>query len=333
MSAKPTHCVISSCASTASFGSSARRTVCFALLCGLLCVSNVSNALAQTDKKTKPTIKADIVLNTRDGWAIHIDYFQSGGGRETPVVVLLHGEGGNRQVWRKGFAERLWKKDYAVITVDLRKHGQSVRLLGGAAAREKVTVSDRQSMVYLDMEAVKKFILTEHTAQRLNMNKLAIIAPEMSAAVAVNYALLDWSKRPHDDAGLGRGTQRGRDVRALILLSPEQNPKGLPTGQALRRLQSSAWQIAFYFFYGDKDQLDKKGEAKRMYNIVSAKKGSQSRMFLKKFTGLKYRGTDLLGKNNPRTKCEEHMLLFLDDHLKKLTRQRWVDRRSRFNRK
>ena len=70
-----------------------------------------------------------------------------------------------------------------------------------------------------------------------------------------------------------------------------------------------------------------------MYNIVSAKKGSQSRMFLKKFPGLKYRGTDLLGKNNPRTKCEEHMLLFLDDHLKKLTRQRWVDRRSRFARK
>lgn len=314
-----------------------RRSAAFVLLmCGLSVLLTGGAAFAQDATPPMKVVHDDIVLSTArpDNWEIHITYFQSDRGKETEVVVLLHPEGGNRQVWlgKGGFAERLHNLGYAVIAVDLRKHGQSVS--PAPAASGEVTNFDRQKMVKFDMEAVKKFIFEEHMAQRLNMNKTAIIAPEMSAAVAVNYAMLDWLKPPYDD---GSRTPRGQDIRVLILLSPERNPRGLSTGKSLAMLgrlaanDLPAFQFSVLFCYGRDDPLDRRGETRQMYNIVSSLKASQKRVALKSYP-YKYRGTDLVGANNSKTKCEEHILGFLDDHLRKLTEKPWQDRRSRFDR-
>ncbi len=184
------------------------------------------------------------VLPTGDDWQVYITYYSAFEQKEslvknTPVVILLHGDKENRLVWEgeKGLAPRLQREGFAVITVDLRKHGQSTnvgRASGDSPAGGKstegtnLTSEDYGNMVDQDLEAVKKFIFEQNQAKRLNMNKIGIVAAESSAAVAVCFAGNDWKKEPFDDAASeDMKTPRGQDVRALVLLSPPQKTKGI----------------------------------------------------------------------------------------------------------
>ncbi len=315
-----------------------RRFGRFAVCLGLILAVAAGDAAAQ-DAGEKKLVIEDKLLTTGDGWQIHITYFQSPIGKEAPVVLLLHGKGGNRLVWGakpraggaqgvKGFANRLQenseKGGYAVISLDLRKHGQSKN----PAVPVDLHPNDYQLMVVQDLEAVKKFIYAEHQAQRLNMRKLAIIAADMSAPIAINYALRDWLKRPHVDAPtIAARTPRGQDVRALVLLSPETSLPKLPTGRAIRQLRNPAWGISFLICVGAEDKFDK-GQAKRIYRQLSPmakndKKG-ETRINLMTYAG-RWRGTDLLGHKN---RIEEHMHAFLEKYLKQLP-DPWRNRKSR----
>lgn len=291
-------------------------------------------AVAQDPMKE---IHDDIVLRTGDNVDIHITYFQSDLGEETPVVILLHAEGSSRQAWttKGGFGEKLWNRGFAVIAVDLRKHGQSV--IEGPGIRPSVSPVDRQRMVTQDLEAVKDFIFKEHMAKRLNMAKTGIIAPEMSAAVAIMYTMLDWSKKPFDD---GLKTPRGQDIRTLILLSPESNPKGLTLGKnlvdvgklaAIDPAKFPSREFSMLFLYGTADKKDRRGGTRRMHSKASKPKDADKRVLIHGYP-FKYRGLELIGENDVRTKCEDHMVGFLGDHLKKLSKPEWQDRRSRFDR-
>ena len=85
------------------------------------------------------------------------------------------------------------------------------------------------------------------------------------------------------------------------------------------------------FFYGTADKKDKRGDTRRMFKVASNSKDSKDRVRINSYP-FKYRGMELIGKNNARTKCEQHMLGFLNEHLKKLTQTPWKDRRSVFDR-
>lgn len=294
-------------------------------------------------------VAVDEVLQTKDGWPISITYYKSKLGKEAPVVVFLHEKGGNRFVWQTpgGIAETLQKQDFAVITVDLRKHGQSV----GAGAtsvpgnanqdpknkKKKETTkkpskndggdikpNDLAAMVIGDMEAVKKFIFEKHQAEELNMSKLALVAPEMGASVAAQFALNDWLKEPHPD-GIGpAATPRGQDVRALALLSPQTNTPGLSLAKPLGDLKSPAFNIAFLVAVSKQDSNDK-GQAKKAFDQLSSVPEHDKRMYLQEFPGA-FHGTQMLGK--PNIGIERFLLAFLDKHVKKANIP-WRDRRSK----
>jgi pimeloyl-ACP methyl ester carboxylesterase len=58
--------------------------------------------------------------NSPDGTLVAYDRFGTG-----PAIVLMHGGGGRRQEWHEaGYVRRL-EKDFTVISLDLRGHGQS----------------------------------------------------------------------------------------------------------------------------------------------------------------------------------------------------------------
>ena len=91
-----------------------------------------------------PAVPTPRVLQTDDNWGIYITFFPAPGDREVftkeaPVVILLHGDKQNRLVYEgpRGLATRLQQEGCAVITVDLRKHGQSTNVaqVGGDGAR------------------------------------------------------------------------------------------------------------------------------------------------------------------------------------------------------
>jgi len=214
----------------------------------------------------------NLILTAADEWPIHISYYNAKpgrGDRERPVVVLLtaaNGEKGGvtRRIWKET-AEHLFKNKFAVVTVDLRKHGDS--LLEDGGRRNRFRTSDYRSMVLGDMEAVKAFLVERHQDEQLNIRKLGIVASGASCLVASAFALNDWNKLPHPDAPrMEERTPRGQDVRALVMISPRKTP-GFSTSRILKPLSNPEWGIAFRIYHSSTNK-DEETFARRLYRYV-----------------------------------------------------------------
>lgn len=294
-----------------------------------LVASETPTAYGQGNTK-KPGNQApqNMTLVTKDGVTLHATYFASSAGRNAPVAVLMHGKGGNRLVWQAGvgtapgFAQALQANDFAVITLDLRGHGENIA--GGTTGKAEATrfvPRDYQAMVAMDLEAVKKFIFDEHQKQALNMSKLALVGADFSASVALMYTELDWLKEPYDDAAVpAQRTPRGQDVRALILLSPDTRVPGLNTNMAVTQIRNLKMPVMIGV--GKKDNLDR-GSSKKLADLISPKMEDPQYLFLQEYD-TKFRGTDLLNKG---VGVEPQMYKFLDEFVKKLPIE-WRDRKS-----
>jgi hypothetical protein len=306
---------------------------CIALLTFVLLLASLSGSGMAAQQalmfKGKPK-----VLYAKDGWPIHISYSESQRGKDAPVVVLLHDKGGRQLTWIRpnGFAAILENKGYAVITVDLRKHGLSKQSGGSTRKSSKksgdatsLRTVDYQAMVMLDMEAVKKFIFNEHQAGHLNMRKLAIVAPEMSAAIAISFAANDWIKPPYDDAPtLAARTPRGQDVQAIVFISPLTSLPRMNTVKSISFLKELGKRMSFLICVGDSDSLDR-GTAKKLFQQLGGEApDGKDHIYLQSYPKNKLRGTQLLGKSG----IEKHMDVFLDKHLNDLSIE-WRDRQSR----
>jgi pimeloyl-ACP methyl ester carboxylesterase len=312
------------------------------LSCGIsLAVAAIVGLVVPGAAVAAPPPSQPRTLVTSDGVNLHITYYPSEKGKDAPVVVLLHGKDGNRFIWQSddGFAEMLQKNNYAVVTVDLRQHGETKGGAAGNANQDKkkpgkkgtgpdLKPDDYRAMVAADMEAVKKFIFEENQAEHLNMNKMGIVGAEMGATVAALYADVDWNKEPYDDAPDPKfATPRGQDVRALVLISPQSSYHGLHMAPAINDLRTPQWGIAVLVCVGKNDAQDK-GQSKKIFDQAKAPPGNEKHMYYYDYAG-KLRGTDLLGKN---LGIEGHMLVFFEEHLKKLDAP-WRDRESRLRKK
>jgi pimeloyl-ACP methyl ester carboxylesterase len=288
---------------------------------------------AQSDKPRPEVLQA-----VGDGFPIHITYWPALEDKNprklenAPVVILVHGEGGSRLIWDKSsapqggkpFAEVLQSIGFAVVTVDLRKHGESV-------VEGQPTIVDNNDygkMALGDLGAVKNFLVQEHEKKMLNIRKLGVVASDTMSAVAVQFAELDWGQTPYLDGPGGiPGTPRGQDVQALVLLSPSTTAGRLNATRALNELKNPAFQIAFQIIAGTRDAADK-NQAKNAFQVVSSVKQNEERVeFLRPNTNS--RGTDLLA--NPAAKVEPKMLEFLDKHVKQ-RESTWATRKSRYDR-
>src|SRR4051794_26014796 len=100
------------------------RLPCLAslFLVGTLFLTASSIAIAQ-DKALPPTQPK---ITTVDGVKLNATFYPTG--KKSPVVIMVHpiGEGKSSKTpeW-KALAEALQAKDFAVITFDLRGHGDS----------------------------------------------------------------------------------------------------------------------------------------------------------------------------------------------------------------
>lgn len=305
-----------------------RRTAFWFLLLAVGLVATDARGQKDANRKLPPE---DKTLITKSGIQLKITYFPSEAGENAPVAVLLHGKGGNRLVWRD-FAARLQQEtDFAVITVDLSGHGESGSRTSKPAGGKKGEMKpiEIQAMVADDIETVKRFIFNEHQEQRLNMAKLVLVGADLSAAVAVAYADADWQKKRYDDAPIfEQQTPKGEDVKALILLSPEEHVNGLTVAQSASRLKRLGLPVMIGV--SKKDGLDK-GSAKKLYDNFAPKKAvepDKQYVFLQEYEG-QLRGTDLL--NQDSQKVERNILNFLDRHVTPLPIE-WRDRRSRLER-
>ncbi len=310
-----------------------------------LCVASMFCGRAEAQEPAVKAVGTPRVLQTDDNWQIYITYFPAPGDREqitkeAPVVVLLHGDkqGENRLVYEgpRGLAARLQADGCAVVTVDLRKHGQSTNVAqggGSSGGKSEGTIqsADYRDMVEFDLEAVKHFIQQQHQAKKLNMRKLGIVGADSSVGVAAAFAAADWNKEPYDDAPSDEmKTPRGQDVRALVLLSPPARVKGLNLNEAITQLRNPDWNIAFLTLYGKANRTDAKDAIALDKRLCGTNKASKDRMYLVG-VNVPSHGTDLLGIREVDT--ETAIIKFFKRHLFDLRDSEWRDRQSRLNRK
>ncbi len=305
-----------------------RQTVFLGALVGL---SLLSFPLLAEPKLQTETASAPDAFPIRFSYYPALAEKNSDGLENAGVVILLHSDKGSRISWDKGsapagqptFPAVLQEQGYAVVTVDLRKHGQSV--LEGR--EDPLQNDDYAKMAAGDLKAVKDFLQKEHQEKKLNMGKMAIVGAGFSAPVATAFAEYDWLQKPHDDSPVPTmRTPRGQDVKAIILLSPDAAAGRLQTNKSLVFLNKQ--NLAFLFFVGKQDGADK-GAAKNCFKACAGgTKKAEGRVYLLE-PDMKDRGTDLLGKATQVV--EVPMLKFLEEHLKNL-KVPWVDRRSRLER-
>ena len=301
-----------------------RRAASWPLLVLALCSVLTASSAARGQAPAKKPTNEDLTLTAKDGQEIKITYYKSTAGQEAPVVVMLHGKGGNRLIW-KSHAEAFQKFDFAVITVDLRGHGESTGGSGSGGAGKKgdtgsPKAKDYAAMIAGDMEAVKKFLFVEHQKKQLNMNKLGIVAADMSTPVAIAYLELDWEKKPYDDAEtLEKQTRRGQDVQALVLLSPEATAPGVNVTKSLGYIRGVG--RAVMLGVGSKNKADFTA-ANKMYDLLAPKK--EENIEIHRYD-TPLGGTNLLGKN---LGVEKQMLDFLNKHVKD-HKSTWRDRKNK----
>ncbi|TWT78032.1 Alpha/beta hydrolase family protein [Posidoniimonas polymericola] len=217
------------------------------------------NALAQRGGRLE--IKNE-KLTTKDGVELHITYYPSGAGKRAVPVVIIHDLKETRQSY-SDLAKSLWQPTgpdgqptgspgdkFAVITVDLRGHGESVSQSLRGRTRElsaaKLRGGDYVAMVTQDMEAVRRFLVTQNDAGKLNLNALSVVGVGLGAAVGMNWTAADWAAPP-----LATGKQ-GQDVKSLVMVSPRWK-EDLPVVKAVQQ-PGLRREVAVLMMYGSKDR-------------------------------------------------------------------------------
>ncbi len=278
---------------------------------GLLLTTGVASA--QPPKK--PVVEEKTVV-TEDRVELKLTYYKSISGKDSPVVVMLHGKRGTRLQW-KGLASELQVKgEFAVVTVDLRGHGES------SLKRAELKKTDYQAMAALDMEAVRDFLFEEHQRGQLNINRLGIVACDFSASVALVYTELDWGKQPYDDSPNPElRTPRGQDVRALALISPDTTTPGLMANKAAGGLRGLP--IAIMIAASEKNTHDA-AASKKLYDQLATKREKTENLYFEKYPE-DVKGMDLVLQD---PNIRSHIFVFLDKYVKQYQSE-WRDRRSR----
>ena len=163
--------------------------------------STEGSGAAASDTKSKPTAAAPLV----------------DGKRIIPYIILHDWESSRADT--QALATFLSAQGNAVITPDLRGHGDSTRVVG---VKQPIDAADFNSgqifSTMEDIEACKRFLVKRNNAGELNVDMLAVIAIGKTVPMATQWVVDDWTKF----APYKNGIKQGQDVKFLIMIAPEK---------------------------------------------------------------------------------------------------------------
>jgi pimeloyl-ACP methyl ester carboxylesterase len=276
-------------------------------------------------KKDEPPAMEVINLETKDGVNLKCAWYAGTKGKEAVPIIMLHGFQGQKEAYSR-IATILQADGHAVAVPDLRGHGGSLSVTGVSAPIEldRMRPADFAKML-LDVEAVKSFLLEKNNKGELNIELLTVIGADMGAALALRWAMQDWSW-PQLPA-----LKQGQDVKALVLLSPVRSFKGVDASKALS-FPIIRDQLSILVAVGADDPGSLR-DAKRIYSGFSNKRPEfapeeaaqkQTLFYIEVDTNLQ--GTQLL---DPRLDLERKIKGFIDLRLvNKKDEFPWRDRKS-----
>ncbi|MDO4575976.1 MAG: alpha/beta fold hydrolase [Planctomycetia bacterium] len=175
----------------------------------------------------KPIRVPDEELKTKDGVVLSATYYPSNLGKYAVPVILLHSWEGSRKEFST-LAPHLQKLGYAVLVPDLRGHGKSNRQETEPEVYEEFKVGrfnadTFNAMVLYDLPQLKRFLMRENNAGRLNIDKLGLVGIEMGALLAGTYASKDWAP----NVKRNKRMPFTGDVKGIVVISTPKNFSGL----------------------------------------------------------------------------------------------------------
>jgi acetyl esterase/lipase len=184
-----------------------------------------NSIIAYAQQTSSSNAGQKVTFITDDGVSIVGTYYSpsSGTNNSTPTVILLHMLGRDRNTWNE-LASTLSQKGYAVLSIDLRGHGESISTQDGNAISYQSFTEDDFNKMVLDVKAAKQFLIENKNA---NPNRMAIIGASIGANVALNYAATS-----------------DPDIKTVILLSPGLNYRGVATADAITKYKNPIYIAA-----------------------------------------------------------------------------------------
>lgn len=190
------------------------------------------------------------------------------------TVILVHDlEGSHSSV--EPLALALQELGFAVVAPDLRGHGASTSRVGqkepiearklkknelefipqsaGGSVREQSTVRG-------DIEAVRNWIKRKSDDGELDIDRLCVVGSGAGAILAAMWTAADWSWQP-----IATGPQ-GRQVRAVVLVSPVWAMKGITISTAMAN-DALKQNIPLMVLGGGNDR-----DAKRLFEFLQSKR-------------------------------------------------------------
>jgi len=159
-----------------------------------------------------PQIKMEkVAFQTKDGFTIAADYYPARDPASKKGALLIHMMPATKESWR-AFAPLLAAKDYRVLAIDLRGHGESA---GGPSGYQRFSDSQHQASIN-DVEAGVRFLEERGVVSR----DLVLIG----ASIGANLALEFMAENP----AVGRA----------VLLSPGLDYRGIKAEPLMAKLKS-----------------------------------------------------------------------------------------------
>ena len=163
------------------------------------------------------TIGQKVSFLTDDGVLIVGTYYSPASLHQitpTKAIILLHMLGRNRNDWNS-FASILSNSSngYAVLSIDLRGHGESINQNGKTISFQSFSPDDFIRMVF-DVKAAKHFLEIQ---KGISPNNIAIVGASIGANIGLKYAASDPS------------------IKAVVLLSPGLDYMGITTSDSIRK--------------------------------------------------------------------------------------------------
>ena len=167
-------------------------------------------------------MKKEIKAVAKDGFNINatLTYPKIKNQKEFPTVILLHSLGYNSQWWGD-LPKELLNKGYAVLTIDLRGHGESVYNKKLAKTSWKSLKNTAYAKYPSDVIAVMEAINSENT-RRFFFNNWAIVGADIGASTGV-LAADSYSVKP----------------KTIVMISPVVRTKGLYIPVSIAHLEQT----------------------------------------------------------------------------------------------
>ncbi len=220
-----------------------------------------------------------VIFTSDDGVSLVGSYYKPSIGinNSTPSVILLHMLGSDRGTW-DNFAQKLCQNGYAVLSVDLRGHGESIKQANSTISYQSFMPRNFKNMT-LDVKAAKKYLTEERDA---NPKQISIIGASIGANLALNYAASDQS------------------IKSVILLSPGLNYRGISTLDAIMGYKNPTYIVA-----AEKDSESAKDSKILCEKITCAEN-------LRIFEKTNDHGTEMLSNKMLGSKLQDIILSWLD---------------------